>query len=219
MSTTKQKVTIKGTKDGLVFFMDDSCSFEDLVSDLKNKVEFSHQQILSGPVIHITVNLGYRYLTEKQEEQIRQIIRKRGNLVIKEFVSEVISREQALIERLTSQTNIVTGTVRSGQVNEYQGDVLLLGDINPGGLVKASGSIFVLGHLRGMAHAGLYGDERAIIAASHLEPTRLQIAEVISLPAEQWVQHGLSMEFAYLMDGKMQIDSIHRIKQIRPDWS
>ncbi|MBO8172546.1 MAG: septum site-determining protein MinC [Bacillaceae bacterium] len=218
MTTTRHKVTIKGTKDGLVFFMDDTCSFDELIQDLRNKVENSHQQILTGPLIRVTVNLGYRYLTDEQEQQIRGIIRKRGNLVIKEFVSEVISREQAYLEQLASQIRLEVGTVRSGQVLEHQGDLLLMGDVNPGGCIQSTGSIFVLGSLRGTARAGMDGNEDAIVAASQLLPTQLRIADVISRPTEEWLDQTTGMEFAYLKDGVMNIDKINRLHRIRPEW-
>lgn len=144
MAATKHKVTIKGTKDGLLFYMDDTCSFDELIHELKEKMENSHQRFLSGPLMKITIKIGYRYLTAEQEDILRETIRSKGNLIIESIDSNVITKEEALLEKLASQVKIETRTVRSGQVLEQTGDLLLLGDVNPGGTVRCSGNIFVM---------------------------------------------------------------------------
>lgn len=217
MKTKKSMVTIKGTKDGLVFFMDDTCSFDELLSDLTEKIEHSHQQILSGPLIRVSLKLGKRYCSPQQQEQLTQIIRQRGNLVIHTIDGDVITKEEANAERLKSGFDIETHTVRSGQVLEYDGDILLLGDVNPGGTVKSTGSIYVLGSLRGIAHAGINGDDQVIIAAASMLPTQLRIAQVISRPGEEWAENTGATEFAYLEDGTMKVAKMNFLHRVRPD--
>lgn len=215
MTITKNFVTIKGMKDGLVFLMDDTCSLDELLSQLKEKIEHSHQQILSGPLIQITFKLGNRLLTEQQEKELRDIVNLRANLVIRSIESLVITKEQALLDKLSSIVKVETRTVRSGQELWHRGDLMLLGDINPGGCVYSTGSIFVMGALRGLAHAGCEGDDTAIIAASELRPTQLRIAGVISRPPDEWLDGSNEMEFAYLEDGQMSIDKINQVHKIR----
>lgn len=74
----------------------------------------------------------------------------------------------------------VSKIVRSGQVLEVKGDLLLIGDVNPGGTVRAGGNIFVLGSLKGIAHAGFNGNNHAVIAASEMLPTQLRINHVLN---------------------------------------
>lgn len=211
------KVVIKGTKDGLVFFMDDTCSFDELVADLREKIEYSHQQILSGPLIRVSLKLGNRYCTPKQQELLTDIIRQKGNLVIHQVDANVISKEEAFAERLKSNFSIETRTIRSGQVLECDGDVLLLGDVNPGGTVKSTGSVFVLGSLLGVAHAGTTGNDQVVVAAANMRPTQLRIAEIISRPGEEWANSSGVAEFAYLENGKMLVASMKLLHRIRPD--
>jgi septum site-determining protein MinC len=215
MTKTKSVVTIKGTKDGLVFLMNDTCSLEELFIEMKEKVEHSHQQILSGPLIQITIQLGNRYLTPEQEKQLRDIIKIKSNLVVRKIETSVLTKEQAVINRLASITKIETRTLRSGQELRHDGDLLLLGDINPGGGIYCTGSIFVLGALRGLAHAGCEGNENAIIAASELKPTQLRIAGVISRPPDEWMDGSNDMEFAYLENGQMSIDKINQVHKVK----
>jgi septum site-determining protein MinC len=71
-------------------------------------------------------------------------------------------------------------TMRSGFKVAYQGHVVVLGDVNPGAEIVASGSIVVWGRLRGTVHAGADGDEAAVICALDLSPMQLRIASKIA---------------------------------------
>ncbi len=52
---------------------------------------------------------------------------------------------------VSADTLLVKRTIRSGQRIAYNGNVVVLGDVNPGAEVVASGDVIVLGHLRGGA--------------------------------------------------------------------
>ena len=71
-------------------------------------------------------------------------------------------------------------TVRSGVEVRHPGTVVVLGDLNPGGLIIAAGDIFIWGRLRGIAHAGAKGSRQARILALQMEPTQLRIADVVA---------------------------------------
>jgi septum site-determining protein MinC len=96
---------------------------------------------------------------------------------------------------------------------EHDGNLLFLGDINPGGSVVVSGDLYVMGALRGMAHAGSEGNEHAVIAASHLFPTQLRIAGFISRPPDEWLKEDVYMEFAFLEEGQMKIDKLSNLSK------
>ncbi|XEC97693.1 septum site-determining protein MinC [Paenibacillus tarimensis] len=211
--TEKQHITIKGVKEGLLFLLDDQCEFSALLDELRYKLEKSHQQVLTGPLIHIHVKLGSRHVSEEQKEQIRTIIRQRGNLMVQSIDSDKL--EQVKSSDTSDEIKIITGVIRSGQTVEYNGNVLLMGDLNPGGTLLCTGDIYVMGALRGLAHAGTEGRTDAIIGASLLRPTQLRIADVISRPPDEWVTGDAAMEFAYLNDGQMQIDKISQLHRLR----
>ena len=71
---------------------------------------------------------------------------------------------------------LVRRSLRSGQRITAKGHIVVMGDVNYGAEVIASGSIFVLGHCRGIVHAGSEGDPGARVLAWKLEPTVLSIA-------------------------------------------
>lgn len=213
MAVKSNHVTIKGIKDGLVFLLDDECEYEELLGELRYKLEHSHQNILSGPIIHVDVKMGSRKITAEQKQDILDILKQKGNLLIRSVESPDSEPEQA------PAYVIMTGMVRSGQVLNHDGDLLFLGDVNPGGSILCTGDIYILGALRGMAHAGTKGNEEAIIAASHFAPTQLRIAQQISRPPDEWEMRETSMEFAFFQNGAMRIDKISNIVRLRPDFN
>ncbi len=73
-------------------------------------------------------------------------------------------------------------TLRSGARVRHHGNLVLVGDINAGAEVIASGDIIVWGQVRGMVHAGALGDDGAIICALALSPTQLRIGSHYALP-------------------------------------
>ncbi len=72
------------------------------------------------------------------------------------------------------------GTLRGGQALHNLGHVVVIGDVNPGAELVASGDIVVFGSLRGVAHAGAQGDAGARVIALELAPTQLRIANLIA---------------------------------------
>ncbi|WP_138501444.1 septum site-determining protein MinC [Nostoc sp. PA-18-2419] len=76
-------------------------------------------------------------------------------------------------------------TVRSGVEIRHPGTVILLGDLNPGGIVVADGDIIIWGRLRGIAHAGAGGNVSCLIMALQMEPTQLRIADAVARAPEK----------------------------------
>ncbi|WP_445635426.1 septum site-determining protein MinC [Nostoc sp. DSM 114161] len=76
-------------------------------------------------------------------------------------------------------------TVRSGVEIRHPGTVIILGDVNPGGIVVADGDIIIWGRLRGIAHAGAGGNRECLIMALQMEPTQLRIADAVARAPEK----------------------------------
>lgn len=72
------------------------------------------------------------------------------------------------------------GTLRGGQALQQFGSIVVVGDVNPGAELVATGDIVVFGALRGTAHAGAQGDTTARVYALELQPTQLRIATCIA---------------------------------------
>lgn len=109
---------------------------------------------------------------------------------------DVISQEQTIL---------VQRTIRSGQRIFYPGNVVILGDVNPGGEVIAGGNIINMGTFRGIAHAGALGKADAIVAALRLEPSQLRIAGYITR-APEGDYTAFQPEIARVQDGIVIIE-------------
>jgi septum site-determining protein MinC len=72
------------------------------------------------------------------------------------------------------------GSLRGGQALQQLGTIVIVGDVNPGAELVATGDIVVFGALRGTAHAGAQGDGTARVMALELAPTQLRIATLIA---------------------------------------
>ncbi len=73
------------------------------------------------------------------------------------------------------------GTVRSGDRISSNGDLFILGDVNPGAIVSAKNNVYVWGKLLGIALAGEGGNRDASISSLYLNPLQLRISDVIAV--------------------------------------
>lgn len=219
MSNKKQLVTIKGTKEGLSIFIDEACSFEEAMADLQEKINAIRPKEYE-PIVSVHVKLGNRYLLESQERELREILNHKSRFYIESIDSNVILKEDALKWKENSEIKAVRKIVRSGQVLEITGDLLLIGDVNPGGKVVSTGNVYILGNLYGIAHAGAAGDRKAIIAASYMKPTQLRIADYISR-APDYESDGVYMECGLIDEeqDKIVIDRIQVLSRNRREIS
>jgi len=218
MNNKFQNVTIKGTKDGLTLHLDDRCAYEDLKKEIDYKLSESSKS-RDNHLIRVKVQVGNRYLSQDQEEELKDLIRQKKNLAVDSVVSNVITRDEA--EKLKEEEQIVpvTRIVRSGQVLQVPGDLLLVGDVNPGGTVIAGGNIFVMGSLKGIAHAGFNGNREAIVAASVMKPSQIRISDCITRAPDQYSdEEKREMECAYIDENnQIHVDRLQVLMHLRPN--
>lgn len=86
------------------------------------------------------------------------------------------------------RTLMLHRSLRSGARVEHAGDVILVGHVNDGAEVLASGHVTVLGRLSGLVHAGCEGDESSAVLACSMETMQVRIgSRVGSLErGDQW---------------------------------
>ena len=73
------------------------------------------------------------------------------------------------------------GTVRSGERISSNGNLCIIGDVNPGAIVSAKKNIYVWGKLLGIAFAGKSGNANCSIASLYLNPLQLRIADIVAI--------------------------------------
>lgn len=214
-----QNVVIKGTKDGLTLHLDDMCSYEELKRELNDKLSENSRSNEDRPLISVKLKVGNRYLTEEQKEELKSLIRQKKNLVVDTIEMNVLTIEEA--DRMKSENEIssVARIVRSGQVLEVAGDLLLIGDVNPGGTVIAGGNIFIMGALKGIAHAGANGNKDAVISASVMTPSQLRISQYINRAPDHYQQdQKREMECAFIDENEqIVIDRLQVLMHLRPN--
>ena len=215
----RQNVTIKGTKEGLVLHLDDTCSYQELKKELDQKLSANSRMQDERNLISVKVNVGNRYITSEQHEELKELILQKKNLDVDSIVSNVITLEDAKQLKTKNEVRTVSKIIRSGQVLEAPGDLLLIGDVNPGGTIIAGGNIFVMGTLKGVAHAGCYGNDEAVIAASSMKPSQLRISDQItSAPDHAENNEPREMECAYIdEDRKIIVDRLQVLVHVRPN--
>ncbi|HZX00572.1 MAG TPA: septum site-determining protein MinC [Trueperaceae bacterium] len=103
------------------------------------------------------------------------------------------------------ETVIISRTVRSGGRIESNGSVVVLGDVNAGAEVLANDDIIVIGALRGLAHAGAGGNEKAVIWAERILSPQLRIGGAVAQAAGHDEANGRGPEVALLKDGAILI--------------
>ncbi|MGE8000458.1 septum site-determining protein MinC [Lysinibacillus sp. NPDC093190] len=211
----KQLVNMKGTKDGFVLRLDDQCAYADLVEELKKKV--SESGIDSK--VDVQLYLGYRYCSDEQIKELIKIVQETEQLIVSKVQSEVLTVHESNQKRIESQQDTYIGVVRSGQVLRSAGDIVIVGNVNPNGRVEAGGNVYVLGKLKGIAHAGVNGNKEAIIAASRFEATHIMIADQVQVMSDEHVKviNQEEMTCAFIgYEGRITYDQIQALKNIRP---
>jgi septum site-determining protein MinC len=98
---------------------------------------------------------------------------------------------------------LVRRTLRSGQVVQHPGHVVVIGDVNPGAEIIAGGDVVVWGKLRGIVHAGAIGDDGAVVCALSLAPLQLRIGSHIARAPEGREDLPERPEIASVQDGEI----------------
>ena len=162
--TFKKFSSMKESLEAKIFSINESISSEQL-SKLKNY--FNKINISS---MHIYSNNRNTILAGKALK-IDSIFVKQEKAKNKLLLLNSKERDDFLYE----------GTVRSGDRISSNGNLFIIGDVNPGAIVSAKKNIYVWGKLQGIAFAGKPGNNNASIASLYLKPLQLRIGDVIAI--------------------------------------
>jgi len=129
--------------------------------------------------------------------------------VVREAVTEAGGtlhdlRPPTAVEQARGETKILARTVRSGGRVESSGSVVILGDVNAGAEVLAADDIIVIGTLRGLAHAGAHGNERAVVWAQRIRSPQLRIGPAVA-QADGGNDATSGPEVAHLVEGQIVV--------------
>ena len=201
-------IRVRGTRDGLVLSVpeDPRATPKEVAAALAAHLDAGSAFFTGAEVI---VDLGARAVTEDEVSFYRLVLEEREVAVRGFTASSPVGR--ALLRRQgyhplqvvadpppragsagapaagplgaeAGEALYLRRTLRSGARVRHHGNLVVVGDINAGAEVVASGDIIVWGIVRGTIHAGALGDGAAIICALGLQPTQLRIGTHYALP-------------------------------------
>ena len=150
-------------------------------------------------------------LSEEESKEIEKIIKDKIDIHITFDIPKILGlhgiKKAFNKEIAVSETKFHRGALRSGQRIEYEGSLVVLGDVNAGAEVIAGENIVVLGILRGLAHAGAKGNKEAIIAAASIEAPQIRISNIIKERTKAEIQDRTLKTSAYIDEnGEMIIE-------------
>jgi septum site-determining protein MinC len=203
-------VNIKGQADGLVIQLSETAEWQQVLAQLAARID---EKAVFFAGAEVTLDLAERPVPRYDLSSLKALLDRRG-LILKVVTSgSQTTRDSALALDLRAgapsqsgssplsddtvpfdpeeegvQGVLVRRTLRSGRAVHSEGHVVVIGDVNPGAKVIAAGDVIIWGTLRGMAHAGAYGDESAIVCALQMLPAQLRIAGHIATSPEGAVQ-------------------------------
>lgn len=201
----------------LIIHLRDCPSFNAVKQKLRQQLQSLNISPSVSKGIKVEVDLGDYNLNERDISDLEIILRENGFCTYQIFPKKGITglptsemEKSFPFENMSEyeETTLVCRHLRSGQKLYARGNLVVLGDVNPGAEVIAGGNILVMGVLRGMAHAGRFGDENTLVAAYRLNPTQLRIADHITRPPDGEEIMVNSPELARIRAGKVIIEKM-----------
>lgn len=225
MDETLSLIQIKGIRDGLLITLD-GAAWPDLATAFVKNVD-ERSSFFQGA--RVALNVGANELRVAELSVMRDQLSERGitlwAVLSESPVTETTAQNLGLATRLSKPhphdlrenaealsedaAKWVKGPLRSGGKVLYDGNVVVMGDVNPGAEIVAGGSVIVWGRLRGVVHAGAQGDEKAVVCALEMVPTQLRIAGEIAVSPKK--QSKNQPEVACLKDGQLVAEPWHKL--------
>jgi septum site-determining protein MinC len=221
MSDSSPLIQIKGLRDGLLISMGNA-AWDELRVALMEQIE-ARQSFFQGA--RVALDVGNQIFHVNELSALRDTLSERG-INLWAVVSESSTTEKTAqllglatriskprpqemvrlpAEEIGEKTALWVGrTLRSGTRIEFPGQVVVLGDVNPGAEVIADGSILVWGRVRGLVHAGANGDQAAVVCALEFSSPQVRIAGETAVPPERSGE--LRPEKISLKDGRLQVE-------------
>ncbi|MDR3596946.1 septum site-determining protein MinC [Clostridium sp.] len=206
-------ILIKGNKEGIntTIHMDRFDSFKDMLSVLVKKLSKGKHFYKDTTLV---LRMDLKSINKKEVEILKETLL--TEIELKDIVLEDMEKEMELEQVNKKEIKVFSGvyegktkfirkTVRGGECINYQGNIVIIGDINSGAEVYATGNVIVLGRIRGKVNAGSNGNTKAVIAAFLLQPELLRIANIIAMSPDD-VEKPRYPELAKIKDGLIIVE-------------
>lgn len=187
----RSQVKVNLTNENLIIKLNEEAEQKEIVESLKKKIA-QLKKLYKDAKTPILVT--GKVLKENEKIEIKNIIQEKIDVKVSFDMPQELGlhgiKKTFSQEIESSKTKFHKGAVRSGQKIEYEGSIVVLGDVNGGAEVIAGDNVIVLGVLRGLAHAGAYGNKKAIIASASIDCKQIRIADIIKEMEEETDEEG-----------------------------
>ena len=195
----RNPVGISMKKDEIMIRISEKATYEESVECLNKKIPALKKLYKTEKTpIFVTGKI----LKNKEIDEIRKIITDAIDVEVTFDSPKVLGLHgiKKVFEKEveTSETKFYKGSLRSGKKVEFEGSLVILGDVNGGAEVIAGENIVILGALRGLAHAGAKGNKKAIIATNKIECPQLRIANIVKEIEKSDLESEQEYKFAYV---------------------
>lgn len=218
----KQGVSLRGVKEGYQLRIEAEESFAVVLEQLESLLKKIKEEQKNGKAkekedIPLIIETGNRLFSDSEKEKITSIVELHSHFNIKSFDAQVASIEKVYEWYEKNSLQLKMEAVRSGQVLDAPGDILLIGNVNPGGIIRAVGSIFVIGELRGIVHAGVEGNDQAVVVANYQFSSQVRIADNVQV-LEEKEETDSNYEIAFMNDlHVLEFQPAEHSRKIRPE--
>lgn len=202
----KEYVSFKGAGDGVHVILSDEMPLRLLLEEIKEKFA-QRQSFFSHGSCHITF-MGKAFTPSDKlslETTVAQAL-PGCDVTMSYEQSAADGAFPVFTNTKEGYTKFYEGTVRSGRLLESEGNLVVLGHVNPGAEVVAAGNIIIIGAAKGILHAGCTGNRQAFIVALNMSPTQIRIADIITRPPDNEVRHEIMPEKAYIKNDTIYIE-------------
>lgn len=211
----KSKVVIKSSKSGMSVYLDPDCTFEELLEHIAAK--FRDSARFWGNV-QMALILEGRKVTAREEFEIVNTITENSGIEILCLIDQDANRiercEKALNQKLmelSSQTGqFYKGDLHRGESLESEASIVIIGDVFHGARVTAKGNIIIIGELKGSVHAGVAGNEGAVVAALEMQPLSIRIASFGQHYGDKGRRLGRGPMIAHVENGNICVKQIKK---------
>jgi septum site-determining protein MinC len=189
-------VRVRGTRDGIVFYLPDGLASDALVAQVSDAVDESRDFFKDAQVV---IDYGMRPPNVDEIERLTDALTERG-LGVRAFTAtapeyramlhqwghtplRVVERPRRTSPAIVPEreATYIKRTLRSGAAAASESDLVIVGDVNAGAQISAVGDIIVWGALRGTAQTTTDG----MICALKLQPTQLRIGGLVARPPDE----------------------------------
>lgn len=180
---SNESIALKGHKDGYEITLKSEADFRDIKKELKNLLEHLHtdNSKMNAEKVEFKIQTENRLLTADEKRQIENIFANYPLFSIHRIKADVILKDDALsmIDKNTVHPN--ADVIRNGQVKTVNGDVLFMGSIHKGGILQATGNVYLLGDVEGIVSAGYPDNSSAVVVGNVEKAQQIRIADVVTI--------------------------------------